>query len=144
MEQVLYKSRINGAFTGWNGNAVFELENGKCYEQINYKYSYHYQYRPNAFLFRDNGRLKLLVEGMSDSINVTEISKVIEGNIDNEFNGFKDRETVFSINGYKFAQDEYKYSYYYSYRPIAKIYNTSTGLRLYVDGMGDSVSVRRM
>jgi len=34
------ESRINGEFNGWDGDAVFELENGTKWQQVKYRYKY--------------------------------------------------------------------------------------------------------
>jgi len=67
-----------------------------------------------------------------------------DGQLKGAFRGFKNRETVFEFTGgRKWQQNEYKYNYYYSYRPNAKVISESSGDYLVVDGMNDRVLVKR-
>jgi hypothetical protein len=69
MEKVT-ESQIDGAFHGWPGRGAFRLVNGQIWEQIEYKYSYHYAYRPKATVWSDGGSYYLEVEGMQDKVRV--------------------------------------------------------------------------
>jgi len=62
------ESRIVGEFTGWEGETVFELDNGQKWQQARYSYRYHYKYRPRARVHRDGGRHYLEVEGVSQRL----------------------------------------------------------------------------
>ena len=37
-------------FSGFNGGMRFEFQNGQIWEQAEYKYSYHYAYRPDGLV----------------------------------------------------------------------------------------------
>lgn len=67
---VLYDSRIEDEFNGWDENQVFELANVMKFIQDEYKYRYRYKYRPNAKIYRENGRLYIEVEGMNERVRV--------------------------------------------------------------------------
>ncbi len=71
--ELRYDSRISGEFNGWDGDAVFELDNGTTWQQALYKYKYRYKYRPRAKVWRDGGRYFLEVEGMDERIEVRQI-----------------------------------------------------------------------
>lgn len=68
--QLRYKSRISGEFNGWDGDAIFELDNGTKWQQSRYKYTYRYRYRPQAKVWQQGGRYFLEVEGMNEMIEV--------------------------------------------------------------------------
>lgn len=69
---------------------------------------------------------------------------VEEGQIKGAFEGFKDTETVFEFyGGHKWRQAVYKYHYYYAYMPRAKIVQEGGRYTLHVEGMNDSIEVRR-
>ena len=69
---------------------------------------------------------------------------VEQGQLKGAFKGFKNRDTVFEFySGSKWKQAEYKYSYHYAYMPHAKIIQEGSRYKLQVEGMGDSVEVRR-
>jgi hypothetical protein len=57
---------VRGAWHGWKGHTVVQLDDGSKWEQAEYHYEYHYAYRPAASLDGD----RLFVEGMSRAIRV--------------------------------------------------------------------------
>ena len=66
-------SYITGDFEGWDGDAVYELDDGSTWELVSYTYSYSYSYRPRAIIWRDGGRFFLEVQNMSDKQEVREV-----------------------------------------------------------------------
>ena len=68
-----------------------------------------------------------------------------DGQLKGAFKGFHNRETVFEFQGGgKWRQNEYKYNYYYSHMPFAKVVDRSGAYYLEVDGTNDSVEVVRI
>lgn len=62
-----------------------------------------------------------------------------------DFRGFKNRDTLFKFrNGHVYQQNEYRYAYRYAYRPAAWVVDGRRGVELYVEGMSESVSVKRI
>jgi hypothetical protein len=73
------------------------------------------------------------------------MSIVTEGQIKNDFRGFKNRDTVFEFtNGHKWKQDEYHYQYHYAFRPNAKVVETNRGFELFVEGIQQSILVKKI
>lgn len=71
---------------------------------------------------------------------------VIEGQLEGRFKGFKNRDTIFEFSSgtpRKWRQAEYKYLYHYAYRPRAKVVQEGGRYVLHVDGVSDTVEVRR-
>jgi hypothetical protein len=69
---------------------------------------------------------------------------VIESKIDGEFQGW-DGETIFKlINGQIWQQSSYQYYYHYAYMPRVMIYRTDGGYKMKVDGVDQSVYVKRI
>ena len=71
---------------------------------------------------------------------------VIEGQLKGSFKGFRNTETIFEFYGgglRKWKQAEYKYLYHYAYMPKAKVVQEEGRYVLHVEGMQDSVEVRR-
>ena len=67
-----------------------------------------------------------------------------EGQLKGAFKGFKNRDTVFEFyGGRKWRQAEYKYHYHYAYMPRAKVIQDGGRHILHVEGMTESVEVRR-
>lgn len=71
--RLLYESRIKEDFEGWDGDKVFELDNGTKWQQKYYKYHYHYRYRPVAKIFQDGSNYFLEIECMSEIVEVVKI-----------------------------------------------------------------------
>ena len=61
---------ISGDFEGWDGDKIYELDDGSEWELSSYTYSYHYCYRPKATLWKDGGRYYLEVKGMRNKVEV--------------------------------------------------------------------------
>lgn len=67
------ESQIDGEFTGWSGDTVFRLTNGQVWKQSHYAYHYHYAYRPKVLIFRESGRFKMRVTGVSGELEVVRV-----------------------------------------------------------------------
>ncbi len=138
-------SQISGAFTGFNGGAVFNLTNGQVWQQRRYKYMYKYAYRPYVRIYKSAGKwvLEVQISGCPP-IEVIRVSKLQSGPIVSDFKGFfQDAKFEFQ-NGTIWEQSEYKYSYHYAYRPEATVIDGINGTELSVDGMSETVQVRRV
>lgn len=140
----IISSRISGEFTGFDGDAIFELDNGQAWQQAEYKYLYKYAYRPRVQITREAGRYFLEVEGVPTKIRVFPVDIVIEGTISSDFEGFNG-DSIFQFdNGQKWQQAEYKYNYHYAYRPRALIISSGGDYILKVEGMDETVRVRKI
>jgi hypothetical protein len=60
------KSRIEGEWTGWDGDTVVTLVDGSVWQQDEYYYRYQYKYRPEVTV---DGN-KMQVDGMPKAIRV--------------------------------------------------------------------------
>lgn len=71
-------------------------------------------------------------------------SGAIESQIDGTFEGWSG-ETVFKLtNEQIWQQSSYAYTYHYAYRPEVLIYSDGGGCKMKVDGVSDSISVKRL
>jgi len=71
-------------------------------------------------------------------------SSVIESYIDGTFEGWRG-ETVFKLtNNQIWQQSSYAYTYHYAYRPSVIIYSGSGGCSMKVDGVSESIPVKRL
>jgi hypothetical protein len=71
-------------------------------------------------------------------------SDVIESQIADDFNGW-DGETIFKLtNGQIWQQTEYGYEYEYAFQPEVTIYKAAGGYKMKVEGMDDTIYVRRI
>jgi hypothetical protein len=69
----IIEARIDGEFSGWDGETIFKLDNGQIWQQTSYAYTYHYAYRPKIMLIHVNGHYEMQVEGVSSRIAVTRL-----------------------------------------------------------------------
>lgn len=67
---ILEDGVIVSDFEGFDGDTRFEFESGRVWEQAEYKYSYHYAYRPHAIVVDGINGVELQVEGMNDAVRV--------------------------------------------------------------------------
>jgi hypothetical protein len=63
-------SRIDGEFTGWDGETIFRLTNGQIWQQAAYSYTYHYAFMPKVLIFEAGGDYRMQVEGIQQHIAV--------------------------------------------------------------------------
>jgi len=129
--RIIYKGKIDGEFTGFDDHKLFKMANGTYWIQNQYRYWYHYIYRPDVEITEELGRYILKVEGQS--IPIIRID-VIESYIDGEFKGW-DGKSIYKLgNGQTWQQSSYKYEYKYAYRPEAIIYSANGSYIMSVDG----------
>ena len=67
-------SNIDGEFEGWDGDTIFRLMNGQIWQQSEYSYTYSYSYMPSVTIYSGSGGCILEVDGLNDSIRVTQIN----------------------------------------------------------------------
>jgi hypothetical protein len=67
---VVEEGTIVSDFNGFDGNSRFEFESGRVWAQAEYRYSYHYAFRPRALVVDGVNGVVLQVEGMSEYVRV--------------------------------------------------------------------------
>lgn len=71
-------------------------------------------------------------------------STIIESYIDGTFEGW-DGDTLFKLrNGQIWEQASYSYTYHYAYSPEVLIYSTAGGYKMVVEGVSETIYVRRL
>ena len=68
--RVIQEGHIISDFKGFFQDAKFEFQNGNIWEQAEYKYNYHYSYRPYAVIIDGIRGRELSVDGMSETVRV--------------------------------------------------------------------------
>jgi len=66
----LIESRVDGTFEGWEGDTIFKLEYGQIWQQVTFRYTYTYKFRPKVWIIKTHGAYRMKVEGVSDTIFV--------------------------------------------------------------------------
>jgi hypothetical protein len=137
-------SKILGEFTGFNSGNVFRLVNGQVWQQKKHKYKYKYSYRPDIHIYKDQfGHWMMKVSTMDEAIEVVQVSIVEEGTIVSDFKGFDGSSKFTFSSGRVWEQAEYKYKYQYLNRPQAIVVDGLNGYELHIEGVDETVRVRR-
>lgn len=68
------ESRIDGEFSGWEGETIFRLRNGQVWQQSSYAYKYHYAYSPGVLIYRSGSVYKMCVNGVDGEITVRRLN----------------------------------------------------------------------
>lgn len=92
--ELIMKTQIEGDFTGFDDGMIFEFTDGSCWLQSDYRYWYHYAYRPHVNFLRKGGRLYLHLEGTDRAIAVSQVTDVIKSQVNGDFKGW-DGETIY-------------------------------------------------
>lgn len=66
----LIESRIAGDFNGFEGETIFQLDNGQIWQQASYAYKYKYKFRPKVVIFKTSGGYEMQVEDVDKRIKV--------------------------------------------------------------------------
>jgi hypothetical protein len=134
MTDIIRRAQTKGAFQGFDQDALFSLTDGSHWLQAEYRYWYHYAYRPTVEVFREGGRTCLRLAGRPEAVPVRQLSGVIESQIADGFEGWQGDSEYELTNGQVWKQRAYKYEYKYAYRPSVVIYDASSGTVMDVDG----------
>ena len=121
MSQIIFRGKIDSDFEGFDDNAIFKMSDGSYWVQSQYAYWYHYAYRPDAVISREQGRTYLVVA--EHKVQIERINDVIERRIEGEFRGWSGDTQYKLSNGQIWMQVAYKYQYTYSYCPEVIICN---------------------
>lgn len=71
--QKIYDSQIVDDFEGWDGDSIYQLDNGTVWKLTVYQYTYTYSYRPKATIYSNQGSYFLEVEGMGEAVQVDQV-----------------------------------------------------------------------
>lgn len=137
-------AQINGNFSGWDGKSVIKLTNGEIWMQTEYYYQYSFAFMPKVTLISTPAGYRMKVDGINKEVAVKRLENTIESSIAGSFNGWNGDTVVELINGEKWVQSAYKYSYSYAYNPTVLIYNDGMGFKMKVEGNNEIVDVKRI
>ncbi len=132
--ELIRQGQIDDAFEGFDDEMVFELADGSFWIQDEYKYWYHYAYRPRVNILRKGGRLYLQVDGQNQVVAIHQITDVIKSQVNGEFKGWEGETTYKLTNGQVWQQSTYSYEYTYSYMPEVTVYSAGGGYKMRVEG----------
>lgn len=64
------ESTIEGDFEGFDDEQIFKLDNGQIWQQDEFKYHYHYAYRPSVTIYKSGFSYYMIVEGVTEKVKV--------------------------------------------------------------------------
>lgn len=67
------ESQIDGEFNGWSGDTIFKLMNGQIWQQASPDVYIYIAVYPNVVIYPSDGRYKMQVDGVSDTIYVVRL-----------------------------------------------------------------------
>lgn len=67
------ESRIDGEFSGWEGETIFKLQNGQIWQQTSYAYKYKYAYSPKVLIYKSGSGYRMRVDSVEGEIAVTRL-----------------------------------------------------------------------
>jgi hypothetical protein len=71
---IIVDGQLKGAFKGFKDReTVFEFFGGGKWRQNEYKYQYHYAYKPRAKVIDRSGAYYLQVDGIAESVQVVRV-----------------------------------------------------------------------
>lgn len=139
--KLIKMAQIEDEFNGFDDEMLFELTDGTCFYQSEYKYKYHYAYRPIVKIYTNGYKTILVPDGMNDYV-VIQQATIIRSKIISDFRGWSGN-TIFELqNGQVWKQDKYQYKYFYAYRPNVIIAKIGTHFTMLVKGR--SIRVKRL
>ena len=129
------------------------MADGSIWE-VKYEYEYLYEYYPDVIICPSRGKLAingkmLSVEQVGAGKSTTPKSggpspKVIESQIDGDFEGWEGETIVKLTNGQIWQQSEYYYHYHYAFMARVLVFRSGGGYKMKVDGVEKSVGVTRL
>lgn len=131
-----------------NHGEIFTLSNGIIGE-VKHEYEYMYEYYPSVLICPSKNQLiisgkKLNIKLLQNNEQVPEEDKLIESQIDGEFEGFEGETIIKLLNGQIWQQAEYYYHYHYAYSPSINIFKLSTEYKIKIDGIDKLIAVKRL
>ena len=143
---LIVDSKLSGAFTGWRGDAKYELTNGQLWTQVPSSQSYDYKFRPGAKIWQDDSRFFLSLDGVDGLVEVTQstLQMVSDSRIVGDFNVWSGKTLFNLVNGETWQQSGDDTFNHYSYRPLAKVWIDGAQHLLDVEGAGRQIAVERV
>jgi hypothetical protein len=71
---MIIRSRIEGEFNGTENETIFNLQNGQVWQQVGYRYRYHYLYAPRVEIDASGSRGTMTVAGFREPIEVRRVA----------------------------------------------------------------------
>ena len=132
--ELIKNAQIDDDFEGFDDGMLFKLTDGSYWLQDEYKYWYHYAFRPLVNILHASGKYYLQVDSKEKTVAIRQLTNVIESQINGEFKGWEGDTAYKFTNGQVWKQSTYNYEYTYAYMPKALIYSVDGGYKMQVKG----------
>ncbi len=152
------ETNLEGSISGTvQQGRIFKTASGSIYEVTGLTLQLVLELSPEVTVLQNGIVFKLIVDGFEEPLLCRQLkasgstssksgggSDAIESTISGTFEGW-DGETVFVLdNGQIWQQSSYAYMYHYAYRPSVLIYKTSGGYKLRLEGVDETIFVKRL
>lgn len=117
------RAQIDDEFEGFDQDAIFALTDGTYWIQSEYRYWYHYAYRPQVEIVNHGGCLYLQLVGSNERVAVRQLHQVIESRIDGDFEGWTGNSVYTLTNGHTYRQRDGKCRSRHRHRPGVLVYD---------------------
>jgi hypothetical protein len=150
LDEVLYESRIDGAFNGWGRDTVIVLMNNTAWRQALFHYEYKYAYSPKVTIskrtFQDYAFVQYyaFVEGTREKVPVREVTNFFKSSIRGQFSGWKGDTIIELQDGTKWQQDEYEYTIDIELSPDVVIFQDGISFYAFIEGTDEAVRVKKI
>ena len=67
------ESQVDGDFDGWEGETLVKLINGQIWQQVEYRYEYHYAFMPQVLIVKSGSVYKMKVDGTQEAVGVVRL-----------------------------------------------------------------------
>lgn len=67
------EARIQGEFSGWHGESVYQLTNGQIWQQASYQRVSGYRYHPAVLIYKTQSGYRMKVEGSGTDVAVRQL-----------------------------------------------------------------------
>jgi len=160
--ELVEETHIPGLISGTiQRGHIFTTASGSIYEVNGITLQLVLELSPEVAVFRQGNVFSLVIEGFDESLICRQLkpprhqagsapsqapshSDVVESYIDGTFEGWSG-QTVFKLtNGQIWQQASYAYTYHYAFRPKVMIYPSGGGYIMRVDGVRQTIQVRRL
>jgi len=160
--ELVEETHIPGLISGTiQKGHIFTTASGSIYEVTGITLQLALELSPEVAVFRQGNVYGLVIVGFDEPLICRQLksprhqagsapslapshSGVVESHIDGNFEGWSG-QTIFRLtNGQIWQQASYAYTYHYAFRPKVMIYPSGGGYIMRVDGVRQTIQVRRL
>jgi hypothetical protein len=152
-------TEVKGTISGTiKKDTIIQLKSGSIYQVSDRTRQRVRERNPETIVLRDGKKFKLIIDGFDEPLVCVQLAgpgskneakpevtpKVVESEIDGDFEGWEG-ETIFKLaNGQIWQQSKYAYTYHYAYSPDIIIINIDGVWKMKVEDVDEMIEVKRL